>query len=75
VERELEGKSEILGENQPEYYFVHHKSHITRPAFKLWKSDERLTAAAMAWPPDLPASFWDIAVIRVGHDFFVLFLQ
>jgi hypothetical protein len=28
VERELAGKAEVLGENQPQRHFVHYKSHM-----------------------------------------------
>jgi hypothetical protein len=28
VERELAGETEVLGKNLPQYYFVHHKSHM-----------------------------------------------
>jgi hypothetical protein len=29
VERELAGESEVLGENVPQWRFVHRKSHVT----------------------------------------------
>jgi hypothetical protein len=31
VECELAGETETLGENLPQYYFLHHKSHMIRP--------------------------------------------
>jgi hypothetical protein len=31
VEWELAGGSEVLGENLPQWHFLHHKSHMTRP--------------------------------------------
>jgi hypothetical protein len=30
----LAGETEILGENLPQRYFVHHKSHLTRPGLE-----------------------------------------
>jgi hypothetical protein len=29
VEQELAGETEVLGENLPQSYFAHHKSHMT----------------------------------------------
>jgi hypothetical protein len=34
VEWRLAGETELLGENLPQRYFVHHKSHMTRPGFE-----------------------------------------
>jgi hypothetical protein len=31
VEWRMAGETEVLGENQPQRHFVHHKSHMTRP--------------------------------------------
>jgi hypothetical protein len=30
----LAGETKLLGENLPQRYFVHHKSHMTRPGFE-----------------------------------------
>jgi hypothetical protein len=35
VEWELAGETEALGENLPQRYYVHHKSHKTWPALEL----------------------------------------
>jgi hypothetical protein len=30
VEEKLAGNTEVLGENLPQYHFMHHKTHSTR---------------------------------------------
>jgi hypothetical protein len=35
AERRLSGETEILGEKLPQHHFIHHKSHLTRPALEL----------------------------------------
>jgi hypothetical protein len=35
VEWRLAGETEVLGENLPQRYFVHQKSHSTRPGIEL----------------------------------------
>jgi hypothetical protein len=34
VEWRLAGETEVPGENLSQRHFVHHKSHMTRPAFE-----------------------------------------
>jgi hypothetical protein len=41
VEKRLAGETEVLGENLAQRHFVHHKSHMTRPAAV---GSQRLTA-------------------------------
>jgi hypothetical protein len=36
VEWELAGETEVLRKTLPRCYFVHHKSHMTRPELELW---------------------------------------
>jgi hypothetical protein len=44
VERRLEGETEVIGENLPQRYSVHHKSHMTRPGLEpgppLWEASD-----------------------------------
>jgi hypothetical protein len=44
MEWELTGKIEVLGENIPQYCFVHHKSHMTWPGLEpgpqLWEAGD-----------------------------------
>jgi hypothetical protein len=53
VEWRLAGETEVLGENVPQCYFVHHKSHMTWPGYEplaVAVGSRRLTAWAMARP-------------------------
>jgi hypothetical protein len=34
VEWELAGETEVLGENLPQYHFVHHGTHMTWPGLE-----------------------------------------
>jgi hypothetical protein len=35
VEKRLAGETEVVGENLPQCYFDHQKSHMSRPGLKL----------------------------------------
>jgi hypothetical protein len=49
VERKLAGETEVLAENLPYFYFLHHKTNTTRPGLEpeppLWKARDK--------PPEL----------------------
>jgi hypothetical protein len=40
VEWELAGVTEVLGENLPQYHFIHHKSHMTWPGLEPEEEEE-----------------------------------
>jgi hypothetical protein len=43
----LAGETEVLGENQPQHHFAHHKSRMTRPRFE--PGPPRWEASDYAW--------------------------
>jgi hypothetical protein len=52
VELRLAGKTEVLGENLPQYHFDHHKSNLPGPGSNPGRrgGNQRLTAWAMSRP-------------------------
>jgi hypothetical protein len=42
VEYDLARKTEVLGDNLPEIYFIHHKSHISWPGLESEVRGEKL---------------------------------
>jgi hypothetical protein len=49
VEWELAGETEVLGENLPQYHFIHHKSHMTWPGLEPWPATNRLSYATATY--------------------------